>query len=97
MHARVAFGAQCDQILFHVATRLTPEFEMVYLKVLHAAANLAPPSVARQYLAVQFAVAHRIEPESRALGADDLHEALRATSDKKPPAVDQAGTGSSGR
>jgi hypothetical protein len=31
MHVRVAFGAQRDQIVFFVATRMTAEFEVVYL------------------------------------------------------------------
>jgi hypothetical protein len=31
MHPFVATGAQGDQILFHIATRLTAGFEMVYL------------------------------------------------------------------
>ena len=83
MHPCVAFGAQRDQVLFLVATRMAAEFEVVYLQVLHAAANLASPAVALQHLAVQFAVAVRIESESRALAADLLHEAFRLTSERK--------------
>ena len=64
----VAFGAQGDQILFHIATRLTAEFEMVYLQVLHATADLASPAVALQHPTMQFAVALRIKSESRAFG-----------------------------
>ncbi len=43
---RVAFGAQPDQVLFHVATGLASEFEVVDLQVLHAAARLASPAIA---------------------------------------------------
>jgi hypothetical protein len=46
MHLFVTFGAQRDQILFLVVARLTAEFEMVYLEVLHATADLASPAVA---------------------------------------------------
>ena len=79
----VAFGAQRDQVLFLVATRLAAEFEVVYLQVLHAPADLASPAVALQHLPMQFAVAVRIESESRAFAADLLHEAFRLTSERK--------------
>ena len=50
MDLRVAVGAQCDQILFHVATRLASEFKVMHLQVLHATADLASPAVALQHL-----------------------------------------------
>ena len=83
MHARVACSAQRNQILLHIATRVAAELEVVYLQVLHATANLASPAVALQHLPMQFAVAVRIESESRALAADLLHEAFRLTSERK--------------
>src|SRR5271167_4906038 len=83
MHLFVAFGAQGDQVLFLVATRSTSEFEMVYLEVLHATASLAPPAIALQHLAVQFAIPGCIEFESRAFVADLRHEAFRLTSERK--------------
>jgi len=46
MHAHVAFSAQCDQILFNIATRMASEFEVVHLQVLQATASLASPPVA---------------------------------------------------
>jgi|SRR5271165_5746982 len=64
MRLFVTFGAQRDQVLFHIATRLAAEFEVVYLWVLHATASLASPAVALQHLPMQFAVAVRIESES---------------------------------
>ena len=82
MHLFVAFGAQSDQILFHIATRVAAEFEVMHLQLLHASADLASPSVALQHLAMQLAVALRIESESRVLGWDlALHEAFWLTSD----------------
>ena len=83
MHARVSFRAQRDQVLLLVTTRLTPEFEVMYLRALLATAILASPPVALQHPPVQFAVAGRIESESRAFAADLLHEAFRLTSDRK--------------
>jgi hypothetical protein len=52
MHARVAFGAHRDQVLFLVATRVAAELEVVDLKVLHAPAELAAPAVTLQHLAM---------------------------------------------
>jgi hypothetical protein len=83
MHPLVAFGAQRDQVLFHIATRMAAELEVVYLQVLHAAANLVSPEVALHDLPMQVAVAGRIQSESRTLVADLLHEAFRLTSERK--------------
>jgi hypothetical protein len=79
VHLFVATRAQCDQILFFIAARSAAEFEMVYLQVLHATADLAAPAVALQYLSLQFGIARRIESESRDLKADGVHEAFWAT------------------
>ena len=83
MHARVTFSAQGDQVLFLVGTRLAAEFEVVHLQILHAPADLAPPAVALQHLAVQFSIARRIESESSALKAHSLHEAFWLTTERK--------------
>ena len=72
MHPFVAFGAQRDQVLFLVATRMASELEVVHLQVLHAAAHLASPAVALQHLAMQFAVARRIKSQSWVFAADLL-------------------------
>ena len=79
----MAFGAQRDQVLFLVATRMAAEFEVVYLQVLHAAADLASPAVALQHLPMECAVALRTKSESPALAADLLHEAFWLTSERK--------------
>ena len=50
MHLFVALRAQCDQILFHIAAGLAPQLEVMDLEVRHAAAELAAPAVAFQYL-----------------------------------------------
>ena len=83
MHLFVAFGAECDQVLFHIATRLAAELEVVDLQILHATADLASPAVALQHLLMQVAIACGVEFESRVLGRDLLHEACPATSDRK--------------
>jgi len=82
MAPSMTFGAQRDKVLFHIATRVAAEFEVVYLQVPDATANLASPAVALQHLSLQFAVAVRIESESGAFAAD-LHEAFRLTSERK--------------
>ena len=84
MCLRVAFSAQGDQVLFHVAARLAPEPEVVHLQVSHASASLAPPVVTLQHLSMQFSVTRRIKSESRGFAADLLfHEAFRLTCDRK--------------
>ena len=82
VHLFVAFSAQRDQVVFLIAAGLAAEFEVVHLQVLHATADLAAPAVALQYLSMQVMIARRIEPESRVLGWDPLHEACPATSDR---------------
>ena len=82
VHLFVAFSAQRDQVVFLIAAGLAAEFEVVHLQVLHAPANLAPPAVSLQHLAMQVVVAVRVESQSRALGWDLLHEAWPATSDR---------------
>ena len=82
MRLFVAFRAQGDQVLFLVGTRLAAEFEVMHLQILHATAELAPPAVALQHLAMQVSIARRIESQSRVLGWDLLHEACPATSDR---------------
>jgi hypothetical protein len=64
MDLRVTFSTQCHQLLLRVATRVASKFKVMYLQVLHAAANLATPAVPPQDLSVQFAVVLPIEPES---------------------------------
>ena len=51
----------------------------MHLQALHASASLASPAVALQYLAMQLAMAVRIEPKSRASSADLLHETFWLT------------------
>jgi hypothetical protein len=76
MDAFVAPRTQCDQVLLQVATRVAPELEMMYVQVQHAAADLASPVVALQYLMMQHTVGLRVKSESLALGVDLLHEIL---------------------
>ena len=83
MHLYVAIRAERDQVLFFVATRLAAELEVVHLQMPHTTADLASPAVALHHLPMQFAVAGRIESESRALPADLLHEAFALTSERK--------------
>ena len=83
MHPRMAFSAQCDKVLFDVATRMAPEFGVVHLQVLRATASLTPPAVTLQHLETQLMVALGIESESRAFAVDLLHETFRLTSVRK--------------
>jgi hypothetical protein len=49
MHARMAFSAQRDQVVFLIAAGLAAKLKVVYLQILHTAADLAAPAVALQY------------------------------------------------
>ena len=62
---------------------MATKFEVMHLQLLHAAADLAPPVIAFQHLPVQFSIVVRIKSESRGFGTNLLHEAFRATSDRK--------------
>ncbi len=95
MHTRVTVSAQGDQILFYIGSRMTSELDVMYVQLFHAAADLASPPVTFQHLPMQFTVAGRIQSDSRAFSADLLHEAVRLTSERKPPVVGWAGTCSS--
>jgi len=70
MHARVTWGAQGDQVLLLVAARMAPELVVMHLQVLRGAASLASPAIARQHLAVQFAVTGPLESAARGLGSE---------------------------
>jgi len=84
MDARVAFGAERDQIVFLVATRMAAEFEVMHLQALHAAANLASPAVALQHLAMQFPIARRVKSQSWIFAEGVLrYEAFRLISERK--------------
>ena len=83
MHSRVAVNAQRDQILVIVATRMSAEFEVVHLQMLHATASLTSPAITLQHLPVEFTVSVQVEFEPRALAANLVHEALRLTSERK--------------
>jgi len=83
MDALVAFGAQCDEVLFLIATRLAAKSEVVYLQLLHASANLAAPAIALQYLPMQLAIGLRIQSRSWVLAESLLHDAFRLMSDRK--------------
>ena len=83
MYSCVAFSAECDQVLFLIATRPAAKLKVMHLQMLHAAASLAAPAVAFQHLPMQFVVAIRIKSQSWVFGWDLLHEACPATSDRK--------------
>ena len=83
MHSFVAFRAQGDQIRFFVSTGLATKFEVMYLQVLHATAELASPAVALQHLPMQFAIAVRIESQTPAFTTNLLHEAVSLISERK--------------
>ena len=83
MHLFVAFITQRDQILFLVIARLAAEFQVMYLQVLHAPADLASPVVPLQHLPMQRAVALRIESESRTFAANLVHETVSLISERK--------------
>ena len=75
MHPFVAFGAECDQVLFLVGTRMAAELEVVHLQILHATADLTSPAVSLQHLAMQVSITWRVESDSPALNGDGFHEA----------------------
>jgi hypothetical protein len=49
---RMTSGTQSNQVLLRVAPQVTAERHVVHLKVLHAAAGLAPPAIAFKNLSM---------------------------------------------
>ena len=82
MHDLVTPLTKGYEVLLLIAARMAAERLVMDLQPLHAAAHLATPTVALQYLAMQFAVAIRIEFDTRLFGTDSLHEARAVTADK---------------
>jgi hypothetical protein len=62
---------------------MASELDVVNLEVVHAAAHLAPPTVALKDLAMQFAIARCVQFHFRSLVAGPTHDALTVISDKK--------------
>ena len=74
MYLSMAVGTEGDEVFFHIAGGVTPEFLVMYMQALQAAAVLAAPVVSHQHQSVEFCVSFRIETHPRTLGADGLHE-----------------------
>lgn len=82
MECRVAFGTECNQVLLVISAGLAPEFQMMDLQVLHAAAGLAAPAIAIEDLPLQFAITISLESEWGDLEKTLPHEASRLISDR---------------
>ena len=63
----MAAGTKCDQILQGVVSQITSRIDVMNLKVLLAAAILAPPVIAFQDLTMKLLVSRHVEFESRML------------------------------
>jgi hypothetical protein len=70
MHAGMAPGAHCDQVLLGVVARMAAKLFVVDLQVRHRAARLTPPAVAPQNLLPQSFVGHWIQAQAGRVGSD---------------------------
>ena len=86
----VTLSTQCDQVPLLIAAGMAAERKVVYLQLLHAAAQLASPAVALQNLAVELAIARCIQSQSRRLAESFSHEAFCVMSERK---VSRCGVG----
>jgi hypothetical protein len=62
MHASVAFGTKCYQILLRIIAGLAAEFFVMEFKIGRCATRLASPAVATQHLLAQIVILIGIEP-----------------------------------
>ncbi len=53
MRSSVACGAQGDQVLLCVSSRMAAELSVVHLKIRHRPTRLTPPAIATQDLLAQ--------------------------------------------
>lgn len=67
MHFSVAIGADGDQILALIVTKLAAQLDMMHLEVLRSSAVLASPAIARKYLATELLISSRFQPQARSL------------------------------
>ena len=79
MHASVAFGTECYQILLRIIAGLAAEFFVMDFKIGHCATRLASPAVATQHLVAQTVVLVGIEPQAYMFRSDSSHDAFSVT------------------
>jgi len=72
----VTIHAQRDQVRFVVVAAPAPEFQMMYLQLIHRAARLTPPAIAMEDLLPQPLVRRRIQPQARRVGPHRAHDAF---------------------
>ena len=76
MGLAVACFAERDQVIVHITSRLAPQFHVVNLQILPAAADLAPPVIAFKDLATQSSIGFGVESVSGSLGTNRCHDAF---------------------
>ena len=79
MHASVAFGTECYQILLRIIAGLAAESFVMDFKIGHCATRLASPAIATQHLAAESVVLVGIEPQARMFRSDPSHDAFSTT------------------
>ena len=72
----MAAGTKCDQILQGVVSQITSRIDVMNLKVLLAAAILAPPAIAFQDLTMKLFVSWHVEFEARTLLAKHVYAGI---------------------
>ena len=92
MHASVAFGTECYQILLRIIAGLAAEFFVMDFKIGHCATRLASPAIATQHLAAESVVLARdraagayvsVGLESRRLLNNEVHKFVPFFAGKK--------------
>ena len=71
---RVAFEAECDQILFRIDPRMAAKLFVMNFQVCHRAARLTSPVITTQDLLLQMFIRHWIQPQAWRLLANRTHE-----------------------
>ena len=68
----MALDTESYEILGRIIAQAAPRLNVMDLKILHAPARLATPSISLQNFVAELAISFRIKPQARPLGADSL-------------------------
>src|ERR1019366_7137510 len=76
MPSGVACGAERDQVLIRVGSRMAAELPVVHLKIRHRATGLTPPAITTQDLLPQTFVRQGVQPRGSGFWASHSQDAF---------------------
>ena len=74
--ARMAYGAECDQVLTRIIAGLTAKLFVMNFEIGHCAARLASPAVATEHLVAKLVVRIQVQTPASMLRGGPIHDAF---------------------